>query len=162
MKRVLTLASLLITFISFSSWAAGDAGCGLGSVIISKNSKGLQLLAMTTNSFFLTQPLGITSGTSGCSSSGLVMKDKEIQYYVEVNQNEITRQMSMGQGDKVETLASLYGCQTDTSKKIFIEVSRTEFGKIQPHSNVKPNEFIENLNQVINENSARLADCHMS
>ncbi|OYZ21474.1 MAG: hypothetical protein B7Y39_09085 [Bdellovibrio sp. 28-41-41] len=162
MKRVLTLVSLLIAFTSFSSWAAGDAGCGLGSVIISKNSKGLQLLAMTTNSFFLTQPLGITSGTSGCSSSGLVMKDKEIQYYVEVNQNEIIRQMSMGQGDKVETLASLYGCQTDSSKKIFIEVSRTEFGKIQPHSHVKPNEFIENLNQVINENSTRLADCHMS
>jgi hypothetical protein len=162
MKRVVTLVSLFIAFISISSWAAGDAGCGLGSVIISKNSKGLQLLAMTTNSFFLTQPLGITSGTSGCSASGLVMKDKEIQYYVEVNQNEITRQMSMGQGDKVETLASLYGCQTDSSKKTFIEVSRTEFGKIQPHGKVKPNEFIENLNQVINENSARLADCHMS
>ena len=145
MKRVLTLASLLITFVSFSSWAAGDAGCGLGSMIISKNSKGLQLLALTTNGSFLSQPFGITSGTSGCSSSGLVMKDNEIQYYVEINQNEITRQMAMGQGDKVETLASLYGCQTDNSKKTFIEVSRTEFGKIQPHGNVKPNEFIKNF-----------------
>lgn len=161
MKRALTLVSLVVTFISFSSWA-GDAGCGLGSVIISKNSKGLQLLAMTTNSFFFTQPLGITSGTSGCSASGIVMKEKEIQYYVEVNQNEITRQMSMGKGDKVETLASLYGCQSENSKQKFIEVSKTEFGKIQPHGNVKPNEFIENLNQVINENSASLADCHMS
>jgi len=161
MKRVITLVTVLVTFISFSSWA-GDAGCGLGSVIISKNSKGLQLLAMTTNSYLFTQPLGITSGTSGCSSSGLVMKSKEIQYYVEVNQSEITRQMSMGKGEKVETLASLYGCTSETSKQNFIEVSRTEFGKIQPHTQVKPNEFIENLNQVINENSARLADCHMS
>lgn len=161
MKRLVTLVSLLVTFVSLSSRGA-DAGCGLGSVIISKNSKGLQLLAMTTNSFLFTQPLGITSGTSGCSSSGLVMKDREIQYYVEVNQSEITRQMSMGRGDKIETLASLYGCQSETSKQTFIEVSRTEFGKIQPHRNVKPNEFIENLNQVINENSTRLADCHMS
>jgi len=162
MKKVLALAYLFVTFISLSSYAAGDAGCGLGSMIISKNSKGLQLLALTTNNSFFTQPLGITSGTSGCSSSGLVMKDKEIQYYVEVNQSEITRQMSMGQGDKVETLASLYGCQTDNAKRTFIEVSRTEFGKIQPSGHVKPNEFIENLNQVINENSVRLADCHMS
>lgn len=161
MKRILTLVSLLMTFISLSSWGA-DAGCGLGSVIISKNSKGLQLLAMTTNHIFLSQPLGITSGTSGCSSSGIVMKDKEIQYYVEVNQSEITRQMSMGKGEKIETLASLYGCNSESSKQNFIEVSRIEFGKIQPHTQVKPNEFIENLNQVINENSARLADCHMS
>jgi hypothetical protein len=153
---------MLLALISLPAFSAGDAGCGLGSMIISKNTKALQLFAMTTNHMTLSQPLGITSGTSNCSSNGIVMREKEIQYYVEVNQSEITRQMSMGKGEKIETLASLYGCQTDSSKQTFIEVSRTQYGRIQTHSKVKPDEFLKNLNEVINENSDRLFDCHMS
>lgn len=162
MYKMIFILTLVIVALTNQSLAAGDAGCGAGSVIISKNSKVLQLFAMTTNQTFFTQAFGITSGTSNCSSSGIVMKEKEIQYYVEVNQSEITRQMSMGKGEKVETLASLYGCQTQTSKQNFIDISRTQFGKIQTHRELKPDEFLKNLNQVINENSARLSDCHMS
>ncbi len=162
MKNIVAILGLLMTAASTESFAAGDAGCGAGSMIISKNSKGLQLFALTTNHSFLSQPLAITSGTSNCSSSGIVVNEKEIQYYVEVNQSEITRQMSMGKGEKIETLASMYGCQTDSSKQNFIDVSRTQFGKIQTHHALKPDEFLKNLNQVIDENSARLSDCHMS
>ena len=57
---------------------AGDAGCGLGGLIIQKNSKILQLLAVTTNHSFLSQEFGITFGTSGCSASGLVMNEKKM------------------------------------------------------------------------------------
>lgn len=162
MKKLLATCGLLFTFVSLPLFAAGDAGCGAGSMIISKNSKGLQLFAMTTNHSFFTQPLGITSGTSNCSSSGIVMNEKEIQYYVEVNQSEITRQMSMGKGEKIETLAYLYGCKTDESRQTFIDVSRTQFGKIQTNHSLKADEFLKNLNQVIDENSSRLSDCHMS
>ncbi|MBL7543133.1 MAG: DUF3015 family protein [Bdellovibrionaceae bacterium] len=162
MKCISNLIGVVAIFISFSSYGAGDAGCGLGSMIISKNSKGLQLLALTTNNSTLSQPLGITFGTSNCSSSGIVLNEKEIQYYVEVNQSEITRQMSVGRGEKVEALASLYGCRSETAVKDFIDVSRTEFGRIQTHNRVDAEEFIKNLNQVINENSSRLSDCHMS
>jgi hypothetical protein len=83
MKKLLMVAVLLLGSQAF---AAGDAGCGLGSLIISKNSKALQIFAITTNWSFLSQPLGITSGTSNCSASSIVMNDKEIQYFVEVNQ----------------------------------------------------------------------------
>lgn len=162
MKRLSVLIFSLGLGLSPQLFAAGDAGCGLGSMIISKNSKLLQLFALTTNNSFFTQPLGITSGTSNCSSSGIVMKDKEIQYYVEVNQSEISRQMSMGSGEKIETLAALYGCQTEESKRTFIDVSRTAYGKIQTHHSLKSDEFLKNLNQVIDENSSRLSDCHMS
>lgn len=162
MKKIMVAMCLILLGVAFRAQAAGDAGCGLGSMIISKNSKLLQLFAATTNNSTFTQPLGITSGTSNCSSSGIVMKEKEIQYYVEVNQSEITRQMSMGKGEKIETLASMYGCQTETSKQNFIDVSRTQFGKIQTHQALRPDEFLKNLNQVIDENSARLSDCHMS
>ncbi len=161
MKKIMIILGLSFFAVSLPSFA-NDAGCGLGSMVISKNSKGLQLFAMTTNNSFFTQPLGITSGTSNCSASGIVVKDREIQYYVEVNQSEITRQMSMGKGEKIETLASLYGCQSESSKQSFIDVSRTQFGRIQTHHALKPDEFLKNLNQVIDENSARLSDCHLS
>ena len=161
MKKIMILFGFSLFAFSLQTFA-NDAGCGLGSMIISKNSKGLQLFAMTTNNSFFNQPLGITSGTSNCSASGIVEKDREIQYYVEVNQSEITRQMSMGKGEKIETLASLYGCNTESSKQTFIDVSRAQFGRIQTNHALKPDEFLKNLNQVIDENSARLSDCHLS
>ncbi|MGZ5280029.1 MAG: DUF3015 family protein, partial [Pseudobdellovibrionaceae bacterium] len=99
------MKTVIFTFLTLivSSVLAGDAGCGLGSVIIQKNSKLLQLLAMTTNHSLFTQPLGITSGTSGCSSSGIVMNDKQMEYFVEVNHRDLSREMAQGQGEKLNT-----------------------------------------------------------
>ncbi len=43
MKALLVAA--IFSLFGTSAFAAGDAGCGLGSMIISKNSKLLQLFA---------------------------------------------------------------------------------------------------------------------
>lgn len=137
----MSLAMLLAT----PQARAGDSGCGLGSVIIQKNSKGLQLLSMTTNSFFFTQPLGITSGTSGCSSSGLVSNDKEIQYFVEVNQDDLSREMAVGQGEKLETLASLSGCKTAEAKSAFAQMTQKSYENIYTDLDVTPQSMIQNL-----------------
>lgn len=139
----LILATILTLFVS--SAFAGDAGCGLGSVIIQKNSKGLQLLAMTTNSFFLTQPLGITSGTSGCSSSGIVQNDKQMEYFVEVNHADLSREMAQGQGEKLNTLAALNGCATPEAQAAFAGMAQGSFSKIVPSADVKATEMVQNI-----------------
>jgi hypothetical protein len=143
------ISSLIVTamavLLATPKTQAGDSGCGLGSVIIQKNSKGLQLLSMTTNSFFFTQPLGITSGTSGCSSSGLVSNDKEIQYFVEVNQDDLSREMAVGQGEKLETLASLSGCKTAEAKSAFAQMTQKSYENIYTDLDVTPQSMIQNL-----------------
>ncbi len=157
------IKSLCAVLILFSANAmAADSGCGLGNVIISKNTKGLQLLSMTTNSYFLTQPLGITSGTSGCSSSGLVMTDQEVQYFVEVNQDDLSREMAQGHGEKLATLSSMKGCTNEVSQKAFGSFTQNSFSKIVPHANTAAVEMVKNLNSEMATQKELVSLCHGS
>ena len=127
---------------SFAS--ANDAGCGLGSMIISKNAKLMQLLAVTTNVTGF-QTLGITFGTSNCSSNGLVNNEKQIQYFVEVNQAEITREMAQGHGEKLSTLAALNGCATDAQISAFNTKAQSNFKSIVPAAQTSAVDFVNNM-----------------
>lgn len=148
---------IAVLFMGSFAMAAGDAGCGLGSLIISKNSKGLQLLAATTNGSFGSQTFGITFGTSNCSSSGIVQNDKQIQYFVEVNQSELTREMAQGHGEKLSTLAALNGCMSETQISAFNVKAQSSFGTIVPSAKTSAVDFVNNMK------SAAVADvCHGS
>ncbi|HEY8272277.1 MAG TPA: DUF3015 family protein [Pseudobdellovibrionaceae bacterium] len=146
MKKLLGIALLSSACFLSPSAFAGDAGCGLGGIIFTKNAKLLQLFAMTTNSFLFTQPLGITFGTSGCSSSGIVMNDKQIQYFVEINQEELSREMAQGHGEKLSTLALLKGCTSQDSQKTFAQFTQSSYSHILPSANTSPVDMVQNLN----------------
>lgn len=158
MKKWIVLAILL----SGANVFAGDSGCGLGSIIIQKNTKGLQLLSMTTNSFFFTQPLGITSGTSGCSSRGLVMNDKEVQYFVEVNQEDLSREMAQGHGEKLATLAQMKGCSTEGAQKAFGQFTQSSYTRIFPSASTSPADMVKNLNNEMTSQGDLAQLCHGS
>lgn len=121
----------LVGLIHSPSVFANDSGCGLGSIIIQKNSKGLQLLSMTTNHTFLSQPLGITFGTSGCSSSGIVENEKAIDTFVAENQSEIKTDLARGSGQHFETLSGLYGCSSEQAKEEFLSLARQDLGGLK-------------------------------
>lgn len=144
--RVLVLAALL--FSSASALAVGDAGCGLGSLIISKNSKLLQLFAVTTNGTFGSQTFGITSGTSNCSSSGLVSNDKEIEYFVEVNQDDLSREMAQGHGEKLATLAALHGCATPARIDAFKTKAQSNYEQILPAPSTNAVDMVRNMKAI--------------
>ena len=136
---------------------AGDAGCGVGGMLIKSNTKLMQLFAVTTNHSFGSQTLGITFGTSGCSSSGLVQNDKQIQYFVEVNQQDLMREMAQGRGEKLSTLAALNGCMSENQVNAFNTKAQSQFKTIVPASNTSAVDFVNNMK------SASIADaCHGS
>ena len=157
MKKFVMAAVLLLGSQAF---AAGDAGCGLGSMIISKNSKLLALFAMTTNQSTLTQPLGITSGTSGCSASAIVMNDKEIQYFVEVNQEDLSREMAQGHGQKLATLAQMKGCQSESAQKAFGSFTQGSYQAIIPAASTSSSEMVQNLNKAMTSQNDLAQLCH--
>lgn len=163
MKKVLAASTVAVMLMGGSvSFAAGDAGCGLGSMIISKNSKLLQLFALTTNGSFFSQGLGITSGTSGCSSSGLVMADKQIEYFVEVNQEELSREMAQGHGEKLATLALLKGCTTQASQQAFAGFTQSSYSQILPAANTSASDMVQNLNSEMSGQAELNQMCHGS
>ena len=156
LKALLTVFALGSIFSS-SAMAAGDAGCGLGSMIITKNSKLLQLFAATTNASFGSQTFGITFGTSNCSANGIVSNDKQIQYFVEVNQAELTREMAQGHGEKLSTLAALNGCASEGQISTFNAKAQSSFSSIVPSAKTSAVDFVNNMK------SASVADaCHGS
>ena len=159
MKKFLVIMSL---FLGSSAFAAGDAGCGLGSLIIKKNSKLMQLFASTTNGTFLSQPLGITFGTSGCSSSGIVMNDKQIQYFVEVNQEELSREMAQGHGEKLSTLALLHGCMDSSAQQQFAGFTQGSYSKILPAANTSALDMVHNLRSELSGQESLAQICHGS
>jgi hypothetical protein len=158
MRKLLVIA----LFLSSSASFAGDSGCGLGSVIIQKNSQILQLLSMTTNSFFFTQPLGITSGTSGCSSSGIVSNDKELQYFVEINNDDLAREMARGEGEKLQVLAQMNGCQNKEAQKLFSAMTKASFGQIYPTSEEKAENVLARIRTEIKNHSDVQRICHLA
>lgn len=169
MKKLSKLKLSVVALLLFSglisggpSAFAGDAGCGLGGIIFTKNAKLLQLFAMTTNSFLLTQPLGITFGTSGCSSSGIVMNDKQIQYFVEINQEELSREMAQGHGEKLATLALLKGCLSNESQKAFAGFTQASYSQILPKANTSPVDMVQNLNTEMAGQTELSQICHGS
>ncbi len=144
--RILVL--ILGLFVGSSAFANGDAGCGLGSMIFKRNTKLIQLFAVTTNGSFGSQTFGITFGTSNCSASGLVMNEKQIQYFVEVNQEDLTREMAQGHGDKLATLAALHGCSDDAAINAFSSKAQSHFEQILPTSKTNAVDMVHNLKAI--------------
>ncbi len=144
MKKLILVSIVLCSTSAF----AADSGCGLGSVIISKNAKVQQLLSMTTNSFFLTQPLGITFGTSNCSSSAIVKNDEELRIYVKSNQKELLQEMAKGEGERLEALAMLYGC-TGEKAKLFSASTQTNYAMIVTSQEITAEEILTNIYKAV-------------
>lgn len=151
MKLIKSISVVLVMSFFSLQGLAGDAGCGLGSVVIQRNSKVLQLFAMTTNATFFSQAFGITSGTSGCSASGIVKTDQQIEYFVEVNHDDLSREMAQGGGEKLSTLAALNGCQTQESQLVFGQWTQQTYDKILPTSATTSVEMVQNLKNQLKD-----------
>lgn len=139
------LKTVLFTLLFGSFAFANDAGCGLGGQVIKSNTKLAQLGATFLNGLSANQTFGISSGTSGCTASGLVKNEKQIEYFVEVNQEALTREIAQGHGEKVNTLAALNGCATDAQAQAFAAKAQASFKTIVPAANTTAVDFVSNL-----------------
>lgn len=138
MKKLILMGTLVLSLVSFSgsAFAAGygDAGCGLGSLAFGNQQGGIQVLASTTNGTFGTQTFGITTGTSNCNPAGLVKLEKEREEFAKDNYSTLVKEMAMGEGENLDTLAGLYGCSQN---------SHADFGSLVQ----------ENFSQIVKDNS---------
>lgn len=139
------LKTLVFSLLLGSVAMANDAGCGLGGQVIKSNTKLAQLGATFLNATTGSQTIGITFGTSGCTANGIVQNEKQIQYFVEVNQTELTRELAQGRGEKVTTLAALNGCMTQDQVSAFASKAQASFKTIVPSSTVTADEFVTNM-----------------
>lgn len=146
MRQFVRIAAVAAGVLFAQGALAQDAGCGLGSMIINENSKIMQILAATTNGSFGSQTFGISTGTSNCKAQNLVMQEKAVQYFAEVNKDDLSREMAKGEGEKLSTLAALYGCESQASRAEFSKAAQAAYGRILPSSNTSVVDMVKNLN----------------
>lgn len=155
MKKMFLVGSILFSLTCFTGTAFaagyGEAGCGLGSLVWQDSAKQkdpvFQILASTTNGTFGSQTFGITTGTSNCNDS-IFKVEKEREVFAAINFSTLVKEMAMGEGDNLNTLASLYGCSSDNFGT-FGAVTQKNFGSIITSSETTHKEMLTNLKQVL-------------
>jgi hypothetical protein len=123
-----TLLIFALSVFSSAAFAAGDAGCGLGSIIIKDNTKVMQVLAATTNATGI-QTFGISTGTSNCTAKGLVMNDKSAQMIAESNLPSLKVEGARGNGSTLSAFGLALGCK-ETSLDRFNSTMKKNYSQV--------------------------------
>lgn len=102
---------VIISLITFSNAFAGDSssGCGLGWMVLKKNSLVSSSLRATTNAMFLNS-IAMTFGTSGCANHSIVKNDAKGMHFTQANYLQLMAEMAQGEGEYVTGLAQAMGC----------------------------------------------------
>ena len=143
MKKVLvSLAAVVALGSSLMASPNTQTGCGLGAVIIKDDSSAVLLaLQATTNGIFMNQTFGITTGTLGCKKTKFVMNERA-EEFVASNMDTLAKEIAMGQGESIDTLAELLNIQ---DKEGFATALQANYNKIYASKNVKMADVLDNI-----------------
>jgi len=149
-KLLLTLGvSILVPTIAAAAPSVG--GCGLGSKVFAGQS-GIapQILAVTTNGTSGNQTFGITTGTLGCKPDGTVSSNWKTAMFIGENTTKLAKDMSVGKGETLDSLASLLGMDK-TDKELFFLTTKSNFQEIYPDENTTAMHVLTSLKQVLHQ-----------
>ena len=163
MKKLLMVGVIFVSFITLSGPAFAlsgyaDAGCGLGSIIFGNEQGPVQILSATTNGTSGNQTFGITTGTSNCNPAGLVKLEKEREEFAEKNYSTLVKEMAMGEGENLDTLAGLYGCSQD-SRADFGSLAQENFSNIVKSDSTTSHEMLSSLKSEMSGHATLSKSC---
>jgi len=152
MKTKLFVVLAVVAFIPAVSFAQNNIGsCGWGSKVFD-GQKGVipQVLAVTTNGTSGNQTFAISSGTSGCTQDGVVTSSWKTAMFMDNNKTKIVRDMSVGHGEALTSLASVMGI-ADADQAVFFSATKSHFAEIFPSHQVSTVEALANLKAVMKQ-----------
>jgi hypothetical protein len=155
------VAVLAFTFVSSAFADDGSSGCGLGWQVTKRKSLVSSSVRATTNGLFYNNTLGMTSGTSGCEKHSLVKNERAVEHFVEANYNNLMVEMAKGEGEYVQALAYVMGCD-ENSVSQFSTMTRKNYGSIFTSDDVGPQQLIQNVKSHVSHDSALAASCSAS
>ncbi len=146
MKKVL-ISIVAIAALSTAGFATvnSQTGCGLGSQIIKDDSSAVMLaLQATTNGTLGNQTFGVTSGTSGCKKANLVMNERAAEF-VASNMDQLSREIAIGHGESVSTLAELLNVQ---DKAAFASALQANYNAIYTSEKADMATVLDNVSTI--------------
>lgn len=152
-KKLLAVA--LVGLFPLGAMAAGENNigtCGWGSKLFD-GQRGIapQVLGVTTNGTLGNQTFGITSGTSGCTQDGVVKSNWKTAMFIDGNKEKLARDMSLGNGETLDSLAKLMGVR-DEHKPAFFSATKDNFARIFAPENASTDQILAALKQVLADN----------
>lgn len=144
-KVIVSLAAAAALSTALFAGVNSQTGCGLGAMIIKDDSTALMLaLQATTNGTSANQTFGITSGTSGCKKTKFVMNERA-EEFVAANMDQLAKEVAMGQGESVDTLAELLKVE---DKAAFAATLQKNYNSIYTSGDVKMADVLDNIATV--------------
>lgn len=152
-RKIIALA--VIGLFPLATVADNNVGrCGWGSKLFDGQSGvAPQVLAVTTNGTFGNQTFGISSGTSGCTQDGVVRSDWKTAMFIDGNKEKLARDMSVGEGETLDSLAQLLGVE-ERHRPAFGAATRENFDRIFPAADASADEIAASLKQVLAEHES--------
>lgn len=144
------IASFAIAAIAGGSLHAAtmqdNVGAGLGTLIFDGHD-GLvsQISAATTNGIVSNQTFAITSGTLGASKpDAWWAKREQLQKFVNENMDAVAADISVGEGETIDTMAELLNVPADQRATFGVEL-QTSFSVIYPDATVTSGNVAESI-----------------
>ncbi|MDH4215794.1 MAG: DUF3015 domain-containing protein [Gallionella sp.] len=149
MKKLIIAISLVAAFPVAALAADNVGGCGVGSMVF-KGQSGIapQVLAVTTNGISGNQTFGITSGTLGCTQDGVVTSNMAATMFIETNKEQLARDMSVGSGETLASLAQLLGVEAQ-DKSAFNSFAKDNMARIFTADSVATEQVIVALRAAL-------------
>ena len=151
MKKLLAVVSVAALFPA-AAMAAGEnniGSCGWGSKLFD-GQQGIapQVLGATTNGTFGNQTFAITSGTSGCTQDGAIKSNWKTALFIDGNKQQLARDMSVGSGEALDSLAHLLGVQ-ETDRAAFNRIAKDNMARIFPSEQASTDQVVDGLRRVL-------------
>ncbi|MBI3594815.1 MAG: DUF3015 family protein [Nitrospirae bacterium] len=123
----------------------GSAGCGLGSMLFGNQPGAVQVVAATTNGTLGNQTFGITTGTSNCGKGVInTSANPSIIQFVENNMDNLAKEIALGQGESLDTLAELMDIPSE-GRSAFNENLQSHYSSIFPNDHVVVAGVVNNI-----------------
>ncbi len=157
MKRVLLSAALLIALQTPSYAADSSSGCGLGWMLLPKNSLVSSFTRTLINTTFL-NTVGMTLGTSGCAKHSIVQQEQRSLHFVEANRDRLATEMALGQGEYLAAFADTLGCDWQAMAE-FGKMAQSQYKEIVPSAATSAQDMLINVKMQMRATPALAATC---
>ncbi|HEY6281093.1 MAG TPA: DUF3015 domain-containing protein [Burkholderiales bacterium] len=149
MKKI--IIAVVLSVVPAIAFAADNniGSCGWGSKAMEGKSGVMpQAFGATTNGTSGNQTFGISSGTSGCTQDGTVTSTWKSTMFIDGNKERLARDMSIGNGETLDSLAHLIGVRDEHRAK-FNRAMQENLSRIFPSENVSTEQIVVALKDVL-------------
>ncbi|MBF0286660.1 MAG: DUF3015 family protein [SAR324 cluster bacterium] len=155
MKNICRFIVLLV-FILVPMSASAKNSCGLGPTVL-QGSNGLlsqTVATITDSSFGITNLFAISTGTLGCSNSGIVKVEQQ-KMFISQTYTNLEEEIAKGDGAYLNSLIEVMGCSVD-AKPEFVQLSQQKYEQIfveQGNREQRIETFLQTITNILDHPS---------